>query len=153
MSDEVQSFTNVWDAIADTPEEAANLRARADLILAVGSRLTEFGWSQTTAARNLGITQPRVSDLICGKISKFSLDTLVNLAARGDCAPSWSSPPTQIHRTRSVREADCTPWSTRCILRPCTVRPPGAPGRFPTCNPPRRNRPPSSLKGADWFVP
>lgn len=82
MSDEVQSFTSVWDAIADTPEEAANLRARADLILAVGSRIAEFGWSQTTAARNLGITQPRVSDLICGKISKFSLDTLVNLAAR-----------------------------------------------------------------------
>jgi predicted XRE-type DNA-binding protein len=82
MSDEVQGFSNVWDAIADTPDEAANLRARADLILAVGSRLTEFGWSQTTAARNLGITQPRVSDLICGKISKFSLDTLVNLAAR-----------------------------------------------------------------------
>jgi predicted XRE-type DNA-binding protein len=82
MSDEVQSFTNVWDGIADTPEEAANLRARADLILAVEGRLTEFGWSQTTAARNLGITQPRVSDLICGKISKFSLDTLVNLAAR-----------------------------------------------------------------------
>jgi predicted XRE-type DNA-binding protein len=82
MSDEVQSFTNVWDAIADTPEEAANLRARADLILAVGTRLAGFGWSQTTAARNLGITQPRVSDLICGKVSKFSLDTLVNLAAR-----------------------------------------------------------------------
>lgn len=69
-------------AIADTPAEAANLRARADLILAVGSRLAEFGWSQTTAAHNLGITQPRVSDLIRGKISKFSLDTLVNLAAR-----------------------------------------------------------------------
>lgn len=82
MSDEVQSFTNVWDAIADTPEEAANLRVRADLILAIGSRIAEFGWSQTTAARNLGITQPRVSDLICGKVSKFSLDALVNFAAR-----------------------------------------------------------------------
>jgi predicted XRE-type DNA-binding protein len=82
VSDEVQSFTNVWDAIADTPEETANLRARADLILAVGNRLAEFGWSQTTATRNLGITRPRVSDLVCGKISKFSLDTLVNLAAR-----------------------------------------------------------------------
>jgi len=82
MSDEVQSFNNVWDAIADTPEEAANLRARSDLILAIERRLNEFGWSQTVAAHNLGITQPRVSDLLRGKISKFSLDSLINIAAR-----------------------------------------------------------------------
>lgn len=82
MSDEVQRFTSVWDAIADTPEEAANLRARADLILAIEAKLDEFGWSQTTAAANLGLTQPRVSDLVRGKISRFSLDTLVNIAAR-----------------------------------------------------------------------
>ncbi|MGB3894166.1 MAG: XRE family transcriptional regulator [Mycolicibacter sinensis] len=82
MSDEVQSFSNVWDAIADTPEEAANLRARADLILAIERRLGEFGWSQAVAAHNLGITQPRVSDLLRGKISKFSLDALINIAAR-----------------------------------------------------------------------
>ena len=82
MSDSVQSFTNVWDAIADTPEESANLRARSELMLAIGQRLGEFGWSQTLAAHNLGITQPRVSDLIRGKISKFSLDTLINVAAR-----------------------------------------------------------------------
>jgi predicted XRE-type DNA-binding protein len=82
MSDEVQSFTSVWEAIADTPEEAANLRARADLLLAIETKLNEVGWSQTAAAANLGLTQPRVSDLARGKISKFSLDTLVNIAAR-----------------------------------------------------------------------
>jgi predicted XRE-type DNA-binding protein len=72
----------VWEAIADTPEEAANLRARADLLLAIEAKLNEVGWSQTAAAANLGLTQPRVSDLVRGKISKFSLDTLVNIAAR-----------------------------------------------------------------------
>jgi predicted XRE-type DNA-binding protein len=82
MSDEIQRFDSVWDAIADTPEESANLAARADLLLAIETRLAELGWSQTTAAHNLGITQPRVSDLVRGKVSKFSLDTLVNIAAR-----------------------------------------------------------------------
>jgi predicted XRE-type DNA-binding protein len=82
MNDEVQSFASVWDAIADTTEEAANLRARADLILVIDDKLAELGWSQTMAAQNLGLTQPRVSDLVRGKISKFSLDTLVNIAAR-----------------------------------------------------------------------
>lgn len=79
---EITRYDTVWDAVADTPEEAANLRARADLMLAIEDRLAEFGWSQTHAARNLGITQPRVSDLLRGKINLFSLDALVNLAAR-----------------------------------------------------------------------
>lgn len=78
----MQSFTNAWDAIADTPEEAANLRARSDLIHAIERRLNEFEWSQAVVAHHLGITQPRVSDLLRGKISKFSLDALINIAAR-----------------------------------------------------------------------
>lgn len=82
MSDEIKAYGSVWDAVSDTPEEAANLRARADLMLAIEDRLAEFGWSQTVAARNLGVTQPRVSDLLRGKIALFSLDTLINMAAR-----------------------------------------------------------------------
>lgn len=82
MSGDVQSFPNAWEALADTPAESANLRARSELMLAIEQRLAEFGWSQTVAATNLGITQPRVSDLLRGKISKFSLDALVNIAAR-----------------------------------------------------------------------
>lgn len=73
---------SVWDDVADTPEEAENLKVRAALIRAIRSRVTEMGWSQVGAAHNLGLTQPRVSDLFRGKISKFSLDALVDIASK-----------------------------------------------------------------------
>lgn len=77
-----QRFTSVWDAIADTPDEAANLKARATLMVAINERIDEFDWSQTVTARNIDLTQPRVSDLRRGKIHKFSLDTLINIAGK-----------------------------------------------------------------------
>lgn len=73
---------NVWDLLADTPSEAENLRLRAQLMSHINDRLEEFGWSQRTTANNLEITQPRVSDLVTGKISKFSLDALVNIGIK-----------------------------------------------------------------------
>jgi predicted XRE-type DNA-binding protein len=65
--------------IADTPEEAANLTARSLLMIAIEERIKERGWTQTQAAEILHVTQPRVSDLINGKLHKFSLDALVNM--------------------------------------------------------------------------
>jgi len=73
---------SVWDDIADDAAEAENLKLRAALIRAIRSRVDETGWSQTAAAQNLGITQPRLSDLYRGKISKFSLDALVEIASK-----------------------------------------------------------------------
>lgn len=73
---------NVWDLLADTPSEAENLRLRAQLMARINDRLDEFGWSQKTTASNLELTQPRVSDLVTGKISKFSLDALVNIGIK-----------------------------------------------------------------------
>lgn len=73
---------NVWDLLSDTPSEAENLRLRAQLMSRINDRLEEFGWSQNTTADNLDITQPRVSDLFTGKISKFSLDALVNIGIK-----------------------------------------------------------------------
>ncbi len=73
---------SVWDDIADSPEEAENLKVRAALIRAIRDRIDGVGWSQSTAAQNLGLTQPRVSDLYRGKISKFSLDALVEIASK-----------------------------------------------------------------------
>lgn len=68
-----------WDVVADSAEEAENLRIRAHLVDAIRARIDEFGWSQAHAAAQLGVTQPRVSDLARGKIDKFSLDALVNI--------------------------------------------------------------------------
>ena len=76
-----QSFDNVWDALTDTPAESANMTARSDLLLALQQAIGEWGLTQQAAAKRLGITRPRINDLLAGKISKFSLDALVNLAA------------------------------------------------------------------------
>ena len=78
MSD--QSFTSVWDAIEDTPEEAENMKLRSALMLALKDHLARAGMSQADAARLLGVTQPRISDLMRGKINLFGLDALVNMA-------------------------------------------------------------------------
>jgi predicted XRE-type DNA-binding protein len=76
-----QSFASVFDAIADTPQEAANLRARAQLARQIDAAIRERGWTQAAAAKQCGVTQPRMSDLINGRISRFSLDALVNMAS------------------------------------------------------------------------
>jgi predicted XRE-type DNA-binding protein len=73
-------FTSVWDAIEDTPEQAANMKLRSVLMTALKDHITRAGMSQAQAARLFGVTQPRVSDLMRGKISLFALDALVNMA-------------------------------------------------------------------------
>ena len=75
-----QTFASVWDAIEDTTAEAANMRARSELMIAVRGKVESWKVSQTEAARRLGLTQPRLNDLIRGRIDKFSLDALINLA-------------------------------------------------------------------------
>lgn len=77
-----ERFESIWDAISDTPEEAANMRLRAKLMAAISERVKGWNVSQTEAGRRLGLTQPRVNDLLQGKIDKFSLDALVNVSAR-----------------------------------------------------------------------
>ena len=75
-------FKSAFDAIADSPEEALNMKLRATLIREIRIKVAAAGWTQTETAHRLGITQPRVSDLMSGKLSKFSLDALVNMLAR-----------------------------------------------------------------------
>jgi predicted XRE-type DNA-binding protein len=75
-----QRFASVWDALADTPKEAANLTARSDLMIQIAEIVKKNGWTQAEAARKCGISQPRINDLLRGRIDRFSLDALVNLA-------------------------------------------------------------------------
>lgn len=74
------AFANVWDAISDTPLEAANLTMRAEIMIAIETRVKSWNVTQKAAAERLGITQPRLNDLLRGKIDSFSLDALVALA-------------------------------------------------------------------------
>ena len=72
-------FANVWDAIEDTPAQAENMKLRSTLMMALKDHITRAGLSQSEAAKLLGVTQPRISDLMRGKIELFGLDTLVNM--------------------------------------------------------------------------
>jgi len=74
-------FASVWDAIEDTPEEAVNMKLRSSLMIALKAHMERVGLSQSEVAKIFGVTQPRVSDLVRGKINLFGLDALVNMAA------------------------------------------------------------------------
>ena len=75
-----QRFASVWDAIEDTPQAAEQMRLRSALMMALKQHLNHTGMSQAQAAQRLGVTQPRVADLMRGKVDLFSLDALVNMA-------------------------------------------------------------------------
>ena len=75
-----QRFANVWDAIEDTPEEAENMKLRSSLVIALKKHMDGSGLSQVQIAKLFGVTQPRLSDLMRGKIDVFGLDALVNMA-------------------------------------------------------------------------
>ncbi|EHK73553.1 XRE family transcriptional regulator [Sinorhizobium meliloti] len=79
---ERQSFSNVWDALENTPAEAASMAMRSNLLIAIEQRVRSWQVTQAEAARRLGMTQPRLNDLLRGRITKFSLDTLINLASQ-----------------------------------------------------------------------
>jgi predicted XRE-type DNA-binding protein len=76
-----ERFANVWDAIEDTPAQAENMKVRASLMLALRDHIEREGLSQSQAAKLLAVTQPRISDLMRGKIDLFAIDTLVNMLA------------------------------------------------------------------------
>ena len=60
----VETFASVWDALGDTPEEAANLRLRSALMRQIAAIVEGGGWTQAEAAERCGVTQPRINDLL-----------------------------------------------------------------------------------------
>jgi predicted XRE-type DNA-binding protein len=76
-----ERYTSVWDALVNSPEEAANLRLRSKLMREISRAVRSWELSQKEAAQRLNVTQPRLNDLLKGKIDKFSLDALVNMLA------------------------------------------------------------------------
>ena len=77
-----QRFRSVWDALEDNPQDAVNMRLRAALMRAVQKHLRDHKFTQSDAAMLFGVSQPRVSDLMRGKIDLFSVDMLANMAAK-----------------------------------------------------------------------
>jgi predicted XRE-type DNA-binding protein len=80
-----EKYDSVWDALADTPGQAANLRARTELMQQIAAVVKRQKWTQAEAASRCGVTQPRINDLLRGRVSRFSLDALVNISAALGC--------------------------------------------------------------------
>ncbi len=75
-------FASVWDAIEDSAVDAASMRLRSEIANEVIERLRMRKVTQSKAAVLLGVTQPRISDLMRGRLDLFSLDSLVDMADR-----------------------------------------------------------------------
>jgi predicted XRE-type DNA-binding protein len=75
-------FNSIWDALENTPAETSNMRARSSLMMAIRDVVMGWGLTQIEAGKRLGLNQPRMNDLLRGRISKFSLDALMNVAAQ-----------------------------------------------------------------------
>jgi predicted XRE-type DNA-binding protein len=73
-------YSSVWDAIEADSEAASQMKARAALMDAIRRQIERERWTQAQAAKRLGVTQPRISNLMRGRINLFSLDTLVAMA-------------------------------------------------------------------------
>jgi len=77
-----RSGGNVFRDLGFPAEEAENLRIRSELMARLTRVIEDEGLTQAAAAQLLGVTQPRVSDLVRGKIDVFSIDTLVKMLSR-----------------------------------------------------------------------
>jgi predicted XRE-type DNA-binding protein len=79
---ETRSSGNVFRDLDFSGDEAEYLKVRAELMVNLQKVITARGLKQAQAAKLLGVTQPRVSDLMRGRIDLFSIDTLIDMLAR-----------------------------------------------------------------------
>ncbi len=93
-----EKFDNVWFALEANEADAINMTMRSDLMTSIERSVAAWNLSQAEAAKRLGITRPRLSDLLRGKISKFSLDTLTTLAMKAGLTVKMSVKKTVVKR-------------------------------------------------------
>ena len=74
--------SNVFGDLGFEPAEAENLKIRADLMIEIGRLIEARGLTQGQAAKVFGVSQPRISDIVRGKLSLFSIDMLVSMLGR-----------------------------------------------------------------------
>ncbi len=78
---EFRTVTDIWDALfEDDPPERERQRLLGDLALAIEKRIKQKGWTQKEAAKLMQVTQPRISNLLRGKLDLFSIDSLTGMA-------------------------------------------------------------------------
>ena len=76
-----QEFNTVWTAIEDNAVLAENLRLRSQLMIEISDYIKQSGLTQAKAATKLSTTQPKLNDVLSGRIEKCTLDRLVNMLA------------------------------------------------------------------------
>ena len=86
LRDRIDKFDRVGEAIEDSPAAAVNMKARSDLMIEIRKVVESWMVIQAVAAKQLGVNQPRLNDLLRGRIAKFSLDALMKLAPRAGLA-------------------------------------------------------------------
>ena len=77
-----QRVKNVFEALESDPAVAENLKIRSQLMSILSEHIRKEGLTQTQAAELFGVSQPRVSDLIRGKIERFTIDMLITMLSR-----------------------------------------------------------------------
>jgi len=77
---EKQQFFSVWDALEDTPSSAESMKLRSALMNTLCEYIQRHKMNTASAAKLLGVTQPRILDLMHGKIYLFELDALIDMA-------------------------------------------------------------------------
>ena len=110
MSD--KAFKSVWDAIEDDPAQAANMKHRSALMMAISEHIKAKGLNQTEAAKLFAVSQPRISDLMRGKIGMFSIDTLVAMLAAAGIGVDIRVRPTRV-RTLNLPARQAAPKGPR----------------------------------------
>lgn len=78
----IKYFDCVWDAIEPSKSEAANMKARAKLMIAIHKTVLGWNTTQAAAAKRLGLTQPRLNHLPKGRLTKFGLGAPINQATQ-----------------------------------------------------------------------
>ncbi len=76
-----KAYQSVWDALCDDPVERVTLKMRSEIMVDIEKTIQANGWTQTQAAEHCKVSQPRINDLLTGKLHKFSLDALVKIQA------------------------------------------------------------------------
>lgn len=77
-----ETFSNVWDALEEDQAERETLKIKSRLMMDIEQRIKTQGLTQIKAARLLGVSQPRISDLVNGKLDRFTIDMLITMLAK-----------------------------------------------------------------------
>ncbi|WP_368904376.1 helix-turn-helix domain-containing protein [Taklimakanibacter lacteus] len=75
--EKARTYRSVWEAIEKDPIVALNLERRSNLLMNIQERIRKEKWTQAEVAQMLDTDQPRISNLMKGKINLFSLETLI----------------------------------------------------------------------------